>query len=323
MKTAIVGLGVIGHVHYDVLKNMGAEIVALCDVDLSKIENFDGCNKYENYLEMLEKECLDVVHICTPHYLHADMIIEALERGVNVLCEKPLCIKEEDIERILEAENKSSAILGVCHQNRYNAENKFVKEYIKDKNVKGALGNMVWQRTEEYYRSGDWRGKWQTEGGGVLINQALHTLDLLIWFVGEPDSVSSSITNHRLKGVIEVEDTANIIASGKSNFTFFGTNSSSVNFPVYITIAADDEYILVYSPKVIVGDKEYNFEKDKRIYGKCCYGNGHDGLIKEFYDSIKKGEKFWIDGKEASKVIKLILSVYKQNNLKGEENQCK
>ena len=79
----------------------------------------------------------------------------------------------------------------------------------------------------------------------------------------------------------------------------------------------------MYSPKVIVGDKEYNFEKDKRIYGKCCYGNGHDGLIKEFYDSIKKGEKFWIDGKEASKVIKLILSVYKQNNLKGEEKQCK
>jgi len=59
------------------------------------------------------------------------------------------------------------------------------------------------------------------------------------------------------------------------------------------------------------------------LYGKCCYGNGHNGLIKEFYDSIKKGEKFWIDGKEASKVIKLILSVYKQNNLKVEENQCK
>ena len=94
MKTAIVGLGVIGNVHYDVLKNMGAQIVALCDVDLGRLEKFDGCNKYENYIEMLEKERPDVVHICTPHYLHADMIIEALEKGINVLCEKPLCIKE-------------------------------------------------------------------------------------------------------------------------------------------------------------------------------------------------------------------------------------
>jgi hypothetical protein len=66
---------------------MSAEIVALCDIDLGRLEKFDGCNKYENYIEMLEKERLDVVHICTPHYLHADMIIEALERGVNVLCE--------------------------------------------------------------------------------------------------------------------------------------------------------------------------------------------------------------------------------------------
>ena len=313
MKTAIVGLGVIGNVHYDVLKNMGAQIVALCDVDLSRLEKFDGCNKYENYIEMLEKERPDVVHICTPHYLHADMIIEALEKGINVLCEKPLCIKEEDIERIIEAEKKSSAILGVCHQNRYNAENRFVKEYVKDKKVKGAFGNMVWQRTEEYYRSDAWRGKWQTEGGGVLINQALHTLDLLIWFTGEPDRISSTITNHSLKGVIEVEDTASIIASGNTNFTFFGTNASSVNFPVYITIAVDDEYVMVYSPKVIIGDKEFNFEKDNRVYGKCCYGSGHTGLIKEFYDTIKNGEKFWIDGNEASKVIKLILSVYKQN----------
>ncbi len=313
MKTAIVGLGVIGNVHYDVLKNMGANVVALCDVDLSQLEKFDGYNKYESYTKMLDEERPDVVHICTPHYLHADMIIEALEKGINVLCEKPLCIKEEDIDRIIEAEKKSSAILGVCHQNRYNPENRFVKEYIKDKKIKGAFGNMVWQRTEEYYRSGDWRGKWQTEGGGVLINQALHTLDLLIWFAGEPDNISSTISNHSLKGVIEVEDTANIIASGKANFSFFGTNASSCNFPVYITIAADDEYIMVYSPKVIIGDKEFNFEKDNRVYGKCCYGSGHNGLIKEFYDAVKKGEKFWIDGKEASKVIKLILSVYKQN----------
>ena len=222
---------------------------------------------------------------------------------------------EEDIERIIQAEKKSSAILGVCHQNRYNPENMFVKEYIADKEVKGAFGNVVWQRTEEYYKSADWRGKWQTEGGGALINQALHTLDLLIWLVGEPEKISSNISNHSLRGIIEVEDTANIVASGKINFTFFATNASPVLFPVSITLAVDDEFLMVYRQKVMIGEKEYDFEKDTKVYGKCCYGSGHKGLFKDFYDTVKSGNKFWIDGTEASKVIKVILAAYNQNKI--------
>ena len=316
MKTALVGLGSIGKVHAEVLGELGIVPVAVCDTDVKKLNNFQCEKKFIDYFEMLDKEHLDVVHICTPHYLHADMIIAALERDINVLCEKPLCIKEEDIKRIIESEKKSRAILGVCHQNRYNSENKFVKDYIKDKNVLGAFGSMVWARTKEYYSSADWRGTWLKEGGGVLINQALHTLDLLIWFVGEPDNIYSSISNYSLQGVIEVEDTASIIASGKADFTFFATNASTVEFPVNISLKTDDEQIFICQQKVIVGDKEYNFEKDSRIYGKCCYGSGHKGLFEDFYDKAKRGEKFWIDGKEASKVIKAILTAYKQNGYK-------
>ena len=313
MKCAIVGMGVIGNVHFDVLKTVkDANLVALCDCNESVLDKFDNVKKYTDYNELLEKEQLDVVHICTPHYLHADMIINALERDINVLCEKPLCIREQDIPRILEAEKRSKAKLGVCHQNRYNAVNVFVKDYLKDKEIIGAHAHMVWKRTADYYNSADWRGKWQTEGGGVLINQALHTLDLLIWLLGEPDNIESSIYNNSLKGVIEVEDTANIVAKGKANFTFFATNASSYNFPVLLNIATKDEQILIYENRVVIGDKEFDFEKDKTVYGKCCYGTGHKGLFNEFYSLINTDKKFWINGKEASKVIKVILKIYEK-----------
>ncbi len=313
MKTAIVGMGVIGNVHFDVLKTVDdAELVALCDVDISRLDGVDNVKKYNDYDKLLDSEQLDVVHICTPHYLHADMIIKALDKGVNVLCEKPLCIKEEDIPRILEAEKRSKAKLGVCHQNRYNSVNTFVKEYLKGKKVIGAHAHMVWKRTKDYYNSADWRGKWATEGGGVLINQALHTLDLLIWFLGEPKIINASISNLSLNDVIEVEDTANIVAKGNANFTFFATNASDYSFPVFVNIATEDEQILVYENRVIVGDKEYDFVKDTRVYGKCCYGTGHTGVFKDFYSAVKNDDQFWINGEEACKVIKVILETYKQ-----------
>lgn len=87
MKAAIIGLGVIGKVHYDVLKRQGEDIVALCDIDAAKLNGYDNVKKYFDYKKMLDEEKIDVVHICTPHYLHADMTIYALERNVNVLCE--------------------------------------------------------------------------------------------------------------------------------------------------------------------------------------------------------------------------------------------
>ena len=130
MKVALVGLGVIGKVHLAVLKELGADIVAVCDILPERCEG-TGAAVYTDYEEMLAAEKPDAVHICTPHYLHADMVVRALELSINVLCEKPLCIKNEDIARVLEAERKSSAQLGVCLQNRYNASSVFVKDRVR------------------------------------------------------------------------------------------------------------------------------------------------------------------------------------------------
>lgn len=320
MKTAIVGLGVIGKVHTNVLSGMGVEPIAVCDIDQARLEEFKHVKGYTDYVKMLEESKPDVVHICTPHYLHADMVIEALNRNINVLCEKPLCIRIEDIDRILQAESNSKAQLGVCHQNRYNKENVFLKEYIEDKNVVGGFGNMVWLRGKDYYAKGEWRGKWQTEGGGVLINQALHTLDLMQWLVGLPETVTATISNLTLKDDIEVEDTASIICSGNGNFTFFATNGGCSNFPVSLVIKTDEEVIHVLPNRVITASQIYDFKHDDRVYGKHCYGTGHNGLIRDFYDCVKTNRKFEIDGAEASKVIKIILGAYESNGRKIKIN---
>lgn len=311
MKSAVIGVGMIGNVHIRIMKELGAELVAVCDVDKNKIASMAGVQVFTDYIKMLDQVKPDVVHICTPHHLHAEMIIAALKRDINVLCEKPLCIREEDIPKILEAEENSKAQLGVCHQNRYNSENVFLKEYLKDKKVVCGYGSMFWHRDAEYYSQGDWRGKWLTEGGGVLINQALHTIDLLQWFVGYPNQVSAELCNHSLKGVIETEDTATLFCSDGGNFTFFATNACDYTFPVNVVVQTETELINVLSEKVVAGNTVYNFEKDKIVYGKSCYGEGHKSLIKDFYDCIETGRKFEIDGQEAAKVVKIILAAYK------------
>jgi predicted dehydrogenase len=246
------------------------------------------------------------------------MVVEALGRGINVLCEKPLCIKREDIDRILEAERQSGAMLGVCLQNRYNASNLFVKEYLEGKKIDNASGIVFWHRDAAYYASGEWRGKWETEGGGVLINQALHTLDLLIWICGEPSEITASTSTLTLAEHIEVEDTATLVCHGENPFIFSATNCSARDCPVELTLFADGECIKVLSRDVLVGGELHHFEDAYKPLGKVCYGSGHEALITDFYDCIASGRRFAIDGSEGAKVVKVILGAYESQGKKIE-----
>ena len=152
MKAAVIGIGVIGKVHLEVLAELNIRVTAVCDTDENKIKNLQGVKKYADYKKMIDEGDFDVVHICTPHYLHAEMIVYALKKNKNVLCEKPLCISHKEISEILEAEKNSRGILGVCLQNRYNFSSIAVKEYLKDKKVLSAHGSVSWKRDEAYYK---------------------------------------------------------------------------------------------------------------------------------------------------------------------------
>jgi len=315
MKSAIIGLGVIGKVHFDVLEKQGEDIVAVCDVDVEKLGEYEGVKKYLDYRIMLDAEKIDVVHICTPHYLHAEMTIFALQKGINVLCEKPLCISKEQLSRVLDAEKKSTAQLGVCFQNRYNDTSVFAKNYLSGKKIEYAFGSLRWHRDEAYYKSADWRGKWQSEGGGVLINQAIHTIDLLEWIVGDVKHAVGKTYNLSLKDVIEVEDTAVADFWDDACFSIIATNTSAEDMPIELRFFTKDETVIVTPDSVKINGKTVDVQCSDKWFGKRSYGNGHEKLIADFYDCVKNGKKFWIDGEEGAKALKLVLAVYE---CKGE-----
>ena len=317
-KIAIVGLGVIGNVHAAALKEQGKAVYAVCDIDPGRLLSFPGALHFTDYETMLEEAKPDAVHICTPHYLHASMIIAALKRDIHVLCEKPLCIHKEEIDEILAAEARSNAILGVCQQNRYKKVSAFVKKYLEGKKCENGYGTVVWERSDAYYRSGAWRGKWATEGGGALINQALHTMDILQWMLGMPESVTATVSNLHSEKAVEVEDTAVCLFGGKTQFSLLTTTGAGFDYPVEVVLRAEGETIRILNDTVFINDKQVDFEESAQIFGKSCYGIGHSPLIADFYDCIKCGRPFPINGAEASKVIRMILSCYES---KGERIQ--
>ena len=321
MKSVLIGCGVISNTHTDVLLKLGQEITAVCDIDYEKAkkhcEKFGlDCRIYQDYKEMLEKENPDVAHVLTPHYLHCEMVVEILGRNINCLCEKPLFIKENEYALIKEAVKKSNATLGVCFQHRYLKVNQYIKNAVEREGFVGASIMLAWHKDEAYYKSGDWRGKFETEGGALLINQAIHSLDQLCWIGGEPDKICASLTTHTLADFIEAEDTAELFFEHKNGAVsqIFATNSAVANFNG-LTCLKTEAATYEYNSKYIYrNNKIVNIDDDSvSIDTKAYWGYGHYHLIKDYYSCINDNKPFPIDFREASKAIKLVLEAYKSN----------
>jgi len=324
-RVALVGCGTIAPIHVPAILAAAGEVVALCDVDTSKArvlaEKFalHDAQIFADYDEMLETVKPDVVHICTPHYLHVPMAVKALRKNINVLCEKPLAINVEQLREVLATAKESKAMMGVCLQNRFLPNNLYAKKLCDEKGVKCAFGDVVWNRGEDYYRSGEWRGKWATEGGGVMINQALHTLDLLMWMCGMPEKVTAHCFNDCHKDVIEVEDIAAAKFEGGADFEIFATTSSVADFTAHIKVKLNENTVIHTDNTLLtVGDKQVVLEELEKTNGKSVWGEGHKVLIKNYYDCLDTGEKFMPDAEEASKVIRLILGMYESDGQKIE-----
>ena len=211
---ALVGCGRIAPIHAIALKELPfTEIVMTMDVIRERAEAFAreyGGQPTADYQQVLANPKVEVVQICTPHYNHAQLALKALEAGKHVLVEKPMALSVEDAKEMIATAQRKGLQLGVIFQNRYNASSEAVKEAISSGELgelRAARAFVTWHRDDEYYRSDPWRGTWAQEGGGLLINQAIHTLDLMQWLMGEIKTVSA---NCRRWGheFIEVEDTA-------------------------------------------------------------------------------------------------------------------
>ncbi len=222
LRTAIVGIGKVTDLHARALVRLKEScFTAVCGRDRDKTGNYAakyGIKAYTDVAEMVSGEKIDAVIICTPHPNHRDPVLAAMEAGAHVLVEKPLASTLEDCDAMIAASEKYGRRIGVVSQRRWYRPVLRVREAIQAGKIGiPVLGtvNMLGWRDKTYYESDPWRGTWKGEGGGVLVNQAPHQLDLLQWFMGEIDELYGlwSNLNHPY---LEVEDTANAILKFKS-----------------------------------------------------------------------------------------------------------
>jgi len=356
-RVGIIGLGLIFPSHAFPLHLLEqTEVVAVCDIKPEanqRAEDLYHLKAYTDYKEMLKREDIDVVHILTPHYLHAPMAIDALNAGKHVLTEKPMSIGYEEACAMVEAAQRNNVTLGVISQNRYNAASIAIKEAISS----GSLGKVIGQRViipgtkpMYYYRNSDWRGTWDKEGGSLVIDVAVHILDLARWFLDEEiESVQATMAN-RDHPEIEVEDTAEGLITFKNGVrsVFYATNNYTYNAPSIVETQCEegiallefDKAIITYKngqERVVVHDPtvETNAAKYKEFLGvdmraaafrtlhdwgvifsgiqwKGGGGGGvsHYTQIKNYYESLAAGVQPDINGEVAIKTQQMISAIY-------------
>lgn len=322
---ALVGCGTVSVNHLSALAAMESlEVVALCDVrperaEAARKEFFPEAEIFTDYAAMLDACELYAVHICTPHYLHAPMTLAALERDIHVFLEKPMAIRAEDIDALLAAEKKSRGRVCVCFQNRFSPTYRRVKEICDaDGGVLTAAATVIWQRTKEYYTESGWRGQKTTEGGGVLVNQAIHTVDLLCRFLGTPVGVCATCANHHLKGVNDVEDSSEgvIYFEGGKQACFYATTAATAPHDfTNIILTTKNHTVEMRMPFIIVDNERIEEAEDtSRFVGKACYGSGHSWLIPRFYEALELGEPMPVTLESARAAHDVFMAAHRSND---------
>lgn len=320
LKSAIVGCGGIAQVHAEALQNLGfSKLTAFADIRPERAQAMAqkyGGNAYKSLEEMLVKEDFDVLHICTPHYLHVPMALMGLKKGLYVFMEKPPAMTREEFAELKASDGIER--LGICFQNRYNQSVQYLRKLLSDNTYGKPLGArafVTWFRDSSYYTESGWRGSLATEGGGALINQSIHTLDLLVYLLGTPHQVEASTANHHLKGVIEVEDTLEAyIDFGEKQASFYVTTAFCANSPVMLEIVCEEATIRMEETEVTIflkdGSKEQLSFKKSSTVGKDYWGAGHEACIGNFYRCIGSDERFPVMVSDIEETANLMYGIY-------------
>lgn len=322
-RVGVVGCGGIAQVHGAVLQELpGVELAACADIRPERAQAFAetfGGVPYPSLEDMLEKEGLNCLHICTPHYLHTPMAKLAAERGIHVFTEKPPVMNRAQWEEF-QALEQAPVRVGVCFQNRYNQSVHLLKEVLASGEagkVLGARAFVTWHREAPYYTESGWRGSLETEGGGVLINQSIHTLDLLVQFLGRAKGVEATMANHHLKGVIEVEDTLEAYLDFEgAHALFYATTAHCADSPVLVELTCENVTLRMEEQEVALswkdGTKEhFSLAQPKSsATGKAYWGASHGLCIGDFYHCLETGERFLNDIPGIRDTAELLLATY-------------
>ncbi|MGQ8335461.1 Gfo/Idh/MocA family protein [Sunxiuqinia sp. A32] len=346
IRTAIIGPGKVAHLHAKgIVESENAEFVAVCGRSKERTQQFAdtyGINAYVDLEQMIKEENVQALIVCTPHPYHRDPVVVAANLGVHSLIEKPMASTLEDCDAMLQAASENNVSLGVISQRRFYEPIVRMKKAIEDGKIgKPALGHVImlgW-RDENYYKSDPWRGKWDTEGGGVLVNQAPHQLDLFQWLMGPIEQVYA-LTRNLNHPYIEVEDTAvavvqfkdkaigNILLSNSQKPGIYGkihihgANGASVGAQTEggaMFIAGQSS---VLEPPVndlwTVPGEESSVEiwkkEDSDFFNTIDAAEYYIGLqIDDFCLSIIENREPFVTGEEGRKTVELFTAIYRSN----------
>lgn len=327
LNAGIIGLGGISRSHISALKDMPeCRIAAVCDIDEAKVKSVTeetGADGYTDWKALIMRDDIDIVHICTPHHLHAPMAIDALKAGKHVLTEKPMASEKADALEMIRVAKNAPGTLNVIFQNRYNASTVELKRIIDS----GAPGKLIctraivtWHRTAEYYTLSGWRGSFETEGGGSLINQSIHTLDLMSYLGGKIRRVKGHVSTDLLEGVIEVEDNCHAVVEYENGATgvIYTTNNYGISAPIMLEMVFENATYQLCTEKLyqIVDGEQIalvNGKEAKHLKEKSYWGDSHKIEIQKLYDCILSGQPFEIDGESGYPALELVKSIYESS----------
>lgn len=331
IKFAIIGCGRIAYRHIQAIQaNPNAELVALCDLNLERARERNegvGVNLYRSYYEMFEKEEIDVVNIMTPNGMHAEHAIEIVRKyKKHVVVEKPMCLRLGDCEDLIKITKEHNVQLFAVHQNRCNKAIKKVKSGIDERlfgKISLATVRIRWSRGQSYYDRDPWRGTWALDGG-VLTNQAVHHIDLLRWLVGDVDSVSAVAATQLVD--VEVEDTACVWLKFKSGAlgaieATTATRPLNKDLEASISILGENGSVIVEGASVNKLSLWTFSELDLEAYSEYppnVYGYGHDQIISNVINVLRRKENPLIAGEDALKTIALLNAIYRSIELNGK-----
>ena len=333
MKYALIGCGRISPNHIVAAKTNKLEIVALCDIVeeriIDKVRKFelDQVKVYTDYKEMLCKEELDLVAICTESGKHASIALDCIDAGCNVIIEKPIALSLSDADQIIERGKEKGVKVCVSHQNRFNKSIQKIRDAV-DKGRFGKLyygtAHIRWSRDWEYYSRASWRGTWKQDGG-ALMNQCIHNIDLLRWMMGDEIVEVVGMTDRLKHDYIEAEDMG--IALVRFMNGSYGIIEGTTD--VYPNNLEETLYLFGEKGTVKAGGvsvnkiEEWRFSDQldnplevKKEFGENppnVYGFGHTPLYADMIEAIEKNREPYVNAEAGRRALELVLAIYKSS----------
>ena len=326
VRFGVIGAGNMGKKHIASIAEgdiAGAELCAVCDVKSSRLDMIkeevkpEGVKYFTDSHELITSGLVDAVIIATPHYFHPTIGIDAFENGLHVLTEKPVGVYTKNVRELNEAARKSGKAFGIMFNQRTNKYYQKIREMVKS----GELGEMKrciwiitdWYRPQAYFESGGWRATWAGEGGGVLLNQCPHNLDLFQWIFGMPDEVYADCTVGKYHN-IEVEDDVSAMFRYKNGASgVFITSTGECPGTNRLEISGSKGKVTLENGKFMYcklkeDERKFTFEakggfdkiesNEEQIVIENGGGEQHRGILRNFTNHILNGEELLAPGYE-------------------------